>query len=216
MAKDRPLLETATQFPKKRTYYKILALQICCNWKMKLIRPEEFHLTSYVAALNRAIDLGTTNTERAQRKLSEIAADPESFLAKQEDPEALSSELKLSDGNYVPRIPSKMRFLWDGELCGTISFSWQVGTTQLPPYYLGHIGYEVFSWKRGKGYATESLRQILSEPLELGMPFVELVTNPENLSSQRVITKNGGVLHERFVQPELHGGKDGLRYRIYL
>ena len=38
---------------------------------MKLIRPEEFHLTSYVAALNRAIDLGTTNTERAQWKLSD-------------------------------------------------------------------------------------------------------------------------------------------------
>ena len=68
----------------------------------------------------------------------------------------------------------------------------------------------------GKGYATESLRRILPEALELGMPFVELVTNPENLSSQRVITKNGGVLHERFVQPELHSGKDGLRYRIYL
>lgn|GEM_PF-1344401 len=119
------LFETATQFPKKRTSYKILALQICCNWEIKLIGPEEFHLTSYVADLNRAIDLGTTNTERAQRKLSEIAADPESFLVKQEDPQALCGELKLSDGSYVLRIPSKTRFLWDGKICATISFSWQ-------------------------------------------------------------------------------------------
>ena len=183
---------------------------------MEIVRPEELYLESYTKALKQAIALGTTKIERAQRKLSEISADPRSFLAKQEDPEALGGDIKLSDGTYVPRIPGKTRFLWDGEVCGTINFSWQVGTTELPPYYLGHIGYEVFSWKRNLGYASEALKQILPEAIKLGMPFVELVTNVENLISQRAIEKNGGVLYERFIQPQSHGGAAGLRFRIYL
>ena len=183
---------------------------------MKLVRPEEIHLESYSNALKQAISLGTTKIERAQGKLSEIEADPKSFLAKQEDPEALSGDIKLPDGTYVPRMPGKTRFLWDGEICGTINFSWQKGTTELPDYYLGHIGYEVFSWKRNKGYASEALKQMLPEAAQLGMPFVELVTNVENLFSQKVITKNGGVLYERFIQPQSHGGADGLKFRIYL
>lgn len=49
-----------------------------------------------------------------------------------------------------------------------------------------------------------------------GMPFVELTTNADNLISQRVIEKNGGMLYEKFVKPQSHGGTDGLRFRIYL
>jgi len=66
------------------------------------------------------------------------------------------------------------------------------------------------------GYASEALKQVLPEAIKLGMPFVELVTNVENLNSQKVIAKNGGVLIERFVQPEFHGGADAFRFRIYL
>lgn len=187
-----------------------------CDERMEIVRPKETHLVSYAEALKRAITLGTINIERARTRLSEIAADPKSFLAKQEDPEALGGDIKLPDGTYVPRIPSKTRFLWDGEVCGTVNFRWQAGTTELPDYYLGHIGFEVFSWKRNMGYASKALGQILPEAIELGMPFVELVTNVENPSSQKVIAKNRGVLFERFVQPQAYGGVDGLKFRIYL
>lgn len=187
-----------------------------CDERMEIVRPKETHLASYTDALKRAIALGTIKIERAQAKLSEIAVDPKSFLAKQEDPDALGGDIKLPDGTYVPRIPGKTRFLWDGEVCGTINFRWQAGTTELPDYYLGHIGFEVFSWKRDRGYASEALRQILPEANKLRMPFVELVTNLENPSSQKVIAKNGGVLFERFVQPQAYGGVDGLKFRIYL
>lgn len=88
--------------------------------------------------------------------------------------------------------------------------------TELPPHCLGHIGYEVFSWKRNKGYASEALKQILPEAINLSMPFVELTTDVDNLFSQRVIINNGGVLQEKFVKPAVHGGTDGLRFRIYL
>lgn len=48
------------------------------------------------------------------------------------------------------------------------------------------------------------------------MPFVELTTNVDNLFSQRVILKNDGALHEKFVKPQSSGGGDGLRYLIYM
>jgi len=183
---------------------------------MEIIRPEKIHLESYRKALKRAIVLGTTKIEMAQKKLSEIEADPESFLAKQDDPNALGGDIELPDGAYVPRIPGITRWMWDGQVCGTINFRWQAGTTEVPPYCLGHIGYSVFSWKRNKGYASEALKQILPEAIKLGMPFVELTTNAENLISQRVIEKSGGVLHERFVQPQAYGGVEGIKFRIYL
>ena len=80
----------------------------------------------------------------------------------------------------------------------------------------GLFRYEVFSWKRNKGHASEALRQILPEARKLEMPFVELTTDVDNLISQKVIKNNGGVLHDKFVKPVVHGGTDGLRFRIYL
>ena len=52
--------------------------------------------------------------------------------------------------------------------------------------------------------------------VKLGMPFVELTTDVDNLPSQKVIKNNGGVLHEKFVKPAVHGGTEDLRFRIYL
>lgn len=188
-----------------------------CDSHMEIVRPEKIHLDSYVMALKKAMILDTIDIERAQRNLSEIDLDPDSFLAKQEDPEALGGDVKLPDGSCVPRIPGMTRWMWDGEVCGAINFRWQVGTTELPPTCLGHIGYEVFSWKRNRGYASEALKQILPEATKLKIPFVELTTDIDNLISQRVIEKAGGVLHERFVKPTAYGGnREGLRFRIYL
>lgn len=199
-----------------RTPPKLWATHVWCNCAMELVRPDESHLACYAAALKRSIALGTTRVERAQRKLAEMAVDPKLFLAKLEDPEALGGDLVFTDGTHISRIPEITRFLWDGEICGTINFRWQVGTTELPPAYLGHVGYEVFSWKRNKGYASEAVRQILPEAIKLGMPFIEVVTNIENASSQKVIAKNEGILIERFIQPQLHGGGYGLRFKINL
>ena len=184
---------------------------------MEILRPSQIHLGSYKSALIREISSGSAAyIALAQWYLAEIEADPESFLAKQDDPSALSGDIELSDGSFVPRLPGFTRWMWDGEICGEINFRWKNGTTDLPPHCLGHIGYEVFSWKRNQGYASEALRQMLPEAIKLGMPFVELTTDVDNLFSQKVIKNNGGVLQEKFVKPAVHGGTDGLRFRIYL
>lgn len=57
---------------------------------------------------------------------------------------------------------------------------------------------------------------MLTEARAVGLPDVEITTDPDNLASQRVIEAVGGRLHERFIQPPQFGGKPGLRYRVAL
>ena len=135
-------------------------------------------------------------------------------LASLVDKEARGEPITLPDGTTVPRLPGYRRWLWDGEFCGTIGLRWQRGTEALPPYCLGHIGYAVVPWKQGRGYATRALREMLREAKAVGLRYVEITTDPDNVASQHVIEANRGVLVEKFVKPAALGGKDGLRYRV--
>ncbi len=183
---------------------------------MDLIRPEMRHLPGYRDALERGWSADNVRGAAAAREeLARIAADPEAFIASMENREARGPLIDLPDGSQVKRLPGIRRWMWDGEFCGAIGFRWQAGTTDLPPHCLGHIGYSVVEWKRGRGVATEGLRQLLPEAWAMHMPFVEITTDPDNVASQRVITANGGVLHEAFTKPAAFGGKPGLRYRIF-
>jgi predicted acetyltransferase len=151
----------------------------------------------------------------ADEELQRIQADPQEFLATMEDREAKGPLVRLPDGSQVKRIPGLRRWIWDEEFCGSISLRWQPGTTELPPHCLGHIGYAVVPWRQRQGLATQALRQLLPEAWSLGLPFVEITTDPENIASQRVIEANNGVLIERFTKPLQFGSTPGLRYRIY-
>ncbi len=176
---------------------------------MQLVRPQTEHLESYVAALERGWSPDNTRVAGTIREeLARIREDPVAFLAAMEDRQGNGSPVTLPDGSRVRRLPGFRRWLWDGE------FGWQHGTTELPPHCLGHIGYSVVPWKQGKGYATAALRAILIEAREMGLPFVEITTDPENIASQRVIEAVGGKLHERFTKPVQFGSKPGLRYRV--
>ena len=183
---------------------------------MQLVRPEARHLDSYLDALNRGWSADTVRgAVAAAEELQAIAADPQGFLASTEDREAKGPMVTLPDGSLVKRIPGFRRWIWDGEFCGSINFRWQPGTTELPAHCLGHIGYAVVPWKRGRGLAKRALAGLLPEAWAVGLAFVELTTDPDNIASQRVIVANGGELHEDFIKPAQLGGKPGLRYRIY-
>ncbi len=85
------------------------------------------------------------------------------------------------------------------------------------PHVLGHIGYSVVPWKRGRGYATKALMFMIDAARAEGLPHVELTTDPDNVPSQKVILANCGVLVERLCEPEQYGvNREGLRYRIAL
>jgi predicted acetyltransferase len=184
---------------------------------MQLVWPSEYHLASYLAALQKGWSADNVRGATAAREeLDQIDADPAAFLRNLVDREAKGGAITLPDGSTVSRIPGFRRWLWDGEFCGSIGLRWQPGTTALPPHCLGHIGYAVVPWKQGRGYATLALRLFLPEARAEGLPFVELTTDPSNLPSQRVILANHGVLVERFTKPPQFGNVEALRFRIFL
>ena len=183
---------------------------------MKLVWPALQYLPGYVSALRQNWSPDNLRPEAAAEELARIEQDPARFLSEQIDREATGPPVKLPDGRSVPRLPGYSQWIWDGEFCGTISFRWQPGTTELPPYCLGHIGYSVVPWKRRRGYATRALRLLLRQAMSEDLAYVELVADADNIASQRVIEANGGKLIERFRKSAEHGGKESLRFHIVL
>jgi predicted acetyltransferase len=57
---------------------------------------------------------------------------------------------------------------------------------------------------------------MLSQAGNEGMPFVEIVTDADNVASRRVIEANGGKLSAQFPKSADHAGAESLRYRISL
>ena len=183
---------------------------------MELIQPSESHLRSYAAALERGWSPDNLRPETSAEELERIARDPALFVAQKTDREAKGPPITLPNGAVVPRLPGITKWMWDGEFCGSIGLRWQPGTTDLPPYCLGHIGYAVVPWKQGRGYATRALALILPDAKAEGLAFVEITTTVDNVASQRVIVANGGELYERFNKPADYGGAPSYRYRIRL
>lgn len=182
---------------------------------MKLLVPSLTELPAYADALKRGWSPDNIRLEVAAREeLARIAADPVAFVASLDDPEARGGPITLPNGSTVPRLPGFRRWMWDGEFCGSVSFRWQKGTTDLPPHVLGHAGYAVVPWKRGRGYATKALALLLPLARAQGLAYLELTTDPDNLVSQKVIMASGGSLIERFRASAY--GKDELRFRIPL
>jgi len=184
---------------------------------MTLVWPSREYLPSYVAALEQGWSHDSLRgSVVALEELARIGEDADAFLASLVDKEPAGRTVTLPDGTTAPRLPGYRRWMWDGEFCGSIGLRWQPGTEALPPYCLGHIGYAVVPWKQRRGYATLALREVLRDARALGLRFVELTTDPDNLASQRVVEANGGVLVETFVTPSFLGAARKLRYRVQL
>ena len=183
---------------------------------LTLVRPAAAHLPGYAAALARGWSPNTMRPEAAGEELAHIAEDATAFLAALEDEDPRGATVTLPDGSRVARLPWLVRWMWDGEFAGSINLRWPRRGEPMPPHVLGHIGFSVVPWKRGRGYATRALALLLPEARTRGLPHVELTTEPDNLASQRTIEKNGGILVERFEKAPAYGGGASLRYRIEL
>ena len=73
--------------------------------------------------------------------------------------------------------------------------------------YRGHIGYWVAAWARGRGLCSLALRVLCSWALdELALQRLELITDPDNVASQRCAEKVGfqreGVMRAHLRHPD--------------
>jgi predicted acetyltransferase len=168
-------------------------------------------LPAYAKALARGWSPNNVR-DLSNDHLAAIGTNPQAFLASLLEQ---SGTVTLPHGSTVPKLPSRVRWMWDGEFAGQIGLRWQPGTEALPDYTLGHLGYAVVPWKRRRGYATEALRQMLDVARQIGLQWLEITTDKGNVASARVIEVNGGRFVEEFIQPR-YGTDTRLRYRIEL
>ncbi|TIM17818.1 MAG: GNAT family N-acetyltransferase, partial [Mesorhizobium sp.] len=90
---------------------------------IELVKPALEHLPSYKAALERGWSPDNVRLMEAVREqLAAIEKDPGAFLAGFDDPEARAGPITLPDGTKVPRLPGFRRWIWDGEVAGSIGF----------------------------------------------------------------------------------------------
>lgn len=177
--------------------------------RLKLVKPSLEYLAAYAEALGRGWSPNNIRDVSAEQ-LAAIRADGPAFLASLLGQDGT---IMLPDGSRIPKLPSRIRWMWDGEFCGQIGLRWQPGTDALPSHVLGHFGYAVVPWKRRHGYATEALRMMLQDARAVGLTSVEITADKGNVASCRVIEANGGRFVEEFVQPS-YG--DGVRLRYYI
>lgn len=184
---------------------------------IKLVKPSLTDLPSYVAALQAGWSPDNVRKNVAAREqLEKIDVDAEDFLSSLDDPNVIGGPIAMPDGSFVPRLPSIVQWISDGDFCGSIGFRWQQGSSALPPHVLGHIGFSVVPWKRGNGYARRALAMLLPQAKQQGLSYVELTTDPDNIASQKTILACHGVLIERFRKAAAYGSAEALRFRIQL
>jgi predicted acetyltransferase len=70
-------------------------------------------------------------------------------------------------------------------------------------YYGGHIGYGIRPSERNKGYATQLLSLALKKCVALGLKRVLIICHKENIASEKVILKNGGVYEDERIYKEI-------------
>ena len=95
----------------------------------------------------------------------------------------------------------------DGQLVGRASIRFELN--DFLAFRGGHIGYDVISVFRRKGYATEILRQSIVIARNEGLTALLVTCDDSNVGSTKVIERCGGVLESTAVDEE------GTSFRRY-
>lgn len=152
--------------------------------KIDLVPPAESLRESFLRARREFQDEGLPWWIGGDIEIAEL--DFAAFVAK-----------KLADANPGTGTRISKTHLWamsDGQFVGRISIHHALNDALRVEG--GHIGYDTVPSVRGRGVATEMLRQALPVARALGLHEVLVTCDDTNSASIRVIEKNGGALHE--------------------
>ncbi|MBD8051047.1 GNAT family N-acetyltransferase [Limnohabitans sp. JUR4] len=151
--------------------------------------------------------------ELAQRLAQRVGADASAYLRSLWNPQGVGSKITLQDGREVSRLAHVRHWIVDDDYCGDINLRWQPGTSELPDYCDGHVGYAVVPWKRQRGFAASALRQLALLAPSFGLNWLDIAMSADNLASRRVAESAGAVLIDEYVAIE-QGGVKAYKYRL--
>jgi predicted acetyltransferase len=157
-----------------------------------LAEPQDAMLASYINALRQGWSPDSV-TDVSQLQLGKIEASAADFIA------------ELAD-QTLQGLCRRVRWMWDGDFCGSINFCYPENGTALPPHVPGHIGCAVVPWKRNHGYASQALRQVLREMRDAGLASATLTMAPDNPASRLVAERNGGIYTGGWSHPSFLDG----------
>ena len=181
--------------------------------RVELVAPTLERLPGYLDAVRRGCPGDRVLFGSAGAVLALAAENPQAVLDRFADRTNAGVRYRR-DGTTAPRLPALFRWMWDGQFAGNINLRWAPDGRALPDDVPGHIGYGTVEWKRGRGYATRALSLMRVLAVEEGMTEVDIVTDVDNIASQRVVERNGGVRVEEFAQTEPLGGGQAIRWRV--
>jgi predicted acetyltransferase len=174
---------------------------------MELVEPSVEYKDSFIEAVREfQKDEDYTHRNQWYRKLSipELEAHFEEFVAR---------ELSHSRGENLREgyVPYSTHWLVDkDEFIGQTNVRHRLNDHLMQ--IGGHIGYDIRPSMRGKGYGNKILELALDKAKDLGIERVLVTSDERNIASRKIIEKNGGVLENQILNPEM--GHDALRYWI--
>ncbi|MCX7207489.1 MAG: GNAT family N-acetyltransferase [Proteobacteria bacterium] len=182
-----------------------------------LLTPNLALLPSYIAALERNWTRDDDHDPAgASAQLARIQQDADAFLASLSDVHGSGPLVELNDGSKVPRLPRARYWISDGEFAGDLSLRWQKGTSELPAYCLGHLGYAVVPWKRGGNYASQAIIQCIPLAKSLGLSWIDIAMGIDNAASRRTAEKAGAILLRQFNTGPEADNQEALLFRLSL
>lgn len=110
-------------------------------------------------------------------------------------------------------VPDSLFWLVDGnEFIGRVAIRHALNENLQE--YGGHIGYYIRPTKRKMGYGTAALPLALAEAKKLGISRVLVTCDDDNVASQKVIQRAGGVLQDIIETPLNPDKKKVMRWWI--
>lgn len=163
----------------------------------------------YIEALREGFRRGD-HPAKSPSEIDGIDADFATFFA---ELTKKTGDIVLPDGKMIPRVPSDVFWLVDGE-----TFIGETGVRyELNDWLMkigGHTGYGIRPKFQRQGYGTLILKLALDKLRNQGIERALVTCYNHNIGSAKVIEANGGVLENLIEDPR--GGGKSRRYWIDL